>query len=532
MTSASAANRQIARAAGMVMAAFVISNLVGLLRQMLVANAFGTQAGMEAFNAANRVSETLFNLVAGGALSSAFIPVFTAFLTRKDSYGAWRLASSIANLILLVLIVLCLIAAIFAPWIVRHILAPGFASDPSKEALTVDLMRLMLPAAILFGLSGLVIAILNSNQVFFVPALMPSMYQLGMIFGVLFLSPNMGIYGLGWGVLIGSALYLGLQIPSLLRLHGKYFPKLGLDNPAVQEVLLLMLPRLLGVAVVQLNFWVNTWLASSMVEGSVTGVVLAFALMLMPQAAIAQSIAIAAMPTFSAQVALGKLGEMRNSLAASLRGVLLLSFPAAVGLILFRVPLIGMLYQRGQFDANSTQLVAWALLWFAVGLVSHSVVEIMARAFYALHDTRTPVLVGIGAMSLNVIFSFTFAALFVQWGWLPLGGLALANSLATTLEMAGLLVLMRRRLDGIQGGWIAKGLLQAMVATLIMGIGLWFWLSFSADSPAWLVTLGGVAIGLLLYAAATILLRVDEVQRVIQAVRKWWRSKLTFQNRL
>ena len=199
MSSASVANRQIARAAGMVMAAFVISNLVGLLRQMLVANAFGTQAGMEAFNAANRVSETLFNLVAGGALSSAFIPVFTGFLTRKDSPGAWRLASSIANLVLLVLIVLCLIAAIFAPWIVRNILAPGFASNPPKEALTIDLMRLMLPAAILFGLSGLVIAILNSHQVFFIPALMPAMYQLGMIFGVLFLSPSMGIYGLGWG---------------------------------------------------------------------------------------------------------------------------------------------------------------------------------------------------------------------------------------------------------------------------------------------------------------------------------------------
>ena len=519
MSSASVANRQIARAAGMVMAAFVISNLVGLLRQMLVANAFGTQAGMEAFNAANRVSETLFNLVAGGALSSAFIPVFTGFLTRKDSPGAWRLASSIANLVLLVLIVLCLIAAIFAPWIVRNILAPGFASDPPKEALTIDLMRLMLPAAILFGLSGLVIAILNSHQVFFIPALMPAMYQLGMIFGVLFLSPSMGIYGLGWGVLIGSALYLGLQIPSLLRLHGKYFPKLGLGNPAVHEVVLLMLPRLLGVAVVQLNFWVNTWLASSMVEGSVTGIVFAFALMLMPQAAIAQSIAIAAMPTFSAQVALGKLGEMRNSLAASLRGVLLLSIPATVGLILLRYPLIEMLYQRGQFDARSTQLVAWGLLWFVVGLVSHSVVEIMSRAFYALHDTRTPVLVGIGAMSLNVVFSFAFSALFIQWNWLALGGLALANSLATTLEMVGLLVLMRRKLNGIQGRWITKGLLQAAAATIIMGAGIWIWLRFSVSFSAWVVTLGGVAIGLLLFGLAAILFRVEEVQRVIQAIQ-------------
>jgi putative peptidoglycan lipid II flippase len=364
-------NRQIARAASTVMVAYVISNLAGLARQILVANAFGTQAEMEAFNAANRVSETLFLLVAGGALSSAFIPTFTALLTQSQRKEAWRLASAIANLILIILIMMACILAIFAPQLVRYVLAPGFVSSPQKEALTIHLLRLMLPSAVIFGLSGLVMGILNSHQIFLTPALTPSMYQLGMIFGVLFLSPKIGIYGLGWGVVIGAAFHLFLQLPALVRLHGEYFPSLGLHLKATRQVALLMGPRLVGVAVVQLNFWINTFLASKMPEGSVTAVVLGFALMLMPQAAIAQSIAVVAMPTFSAQFALGRIDEMRSSLVASLRGALLFAIPATAGLILLRTPLIQTLYQRGEFDERSTSLVAWARVWYAAGLVGH-----------------------------------------------------------------------------------------------------------------------------------------------------------------
>ena len=501
------------------MVAFILSNLTGLLRQILIANAFGTQADIEAFNAANRVAETLFALVAGGALASAFIPTFTSLLTKDDNKGAWHLASSIFNLILLVISITSLIAAIFAPQVVRYVLAPGFADQPAKEALTIDLVRLMLPSAAIFALSGLVMGILNSYHKFFVPALAPSMYQIGMIFGVLVLSPSMGIIGLAWGVLIGASLHLLLQVPSLIRLGARYTPTLGLKTPAVHEVARLMGPRLLGVAVVQLNFWINTRLASQHPEGSVTGIVIAFALMLMPQAAIAQSIAIAAMPTFSAQYALGKLNEMRHSLASSLRGVLLLSLPASLGLILLRKPLIVLLYQRGEFDSRSTELVAWALLWYAVGLVGHSVVEIVSRAFYALHDTKTPVFVGIAAMSLNVVFSYAFSALFFRIGWLPHGGLALANSLATALEMLGLLYLMRGRLNGIEGKNLLVGGFQAVAGTAVMSIGLWFWLRQTTNLPDWQVVIGGIVIGATLYALAMLVLRVKEARSLTKAIQ-------------
>jgi len=227
----------------------------------------------------------------------------------------------------------------------------------------------------------------------------------------------------------------------------------------------------------------------------VTGIVLGFALMLMPQAAIAQSIAIAALPTFSAQVAQNRMSEMRHSLASSLRAALLLSIPASLGLMILRKPIIQVLYQRGQFDERSTELVAWALLWFSAGLVGHALVEILSRAFYSLHDTKTPVYIGVAAMSLNILFSYLFSALFLRIGWLPHGGLALANSAATGLEAVGLVFLMRRRLAGLEGLYILEGIWKSLTATLAMGIALFVWLSAIHGAPAWIVAAGGIAFG-------------------------------------
>ncbi len=509
--SANRGLRTIARAALTVMAAFLLSSLIGLLRQVLVAGAFGAGSELDAFNSANRVSETLFNLVAGGALSSAFLPMFTTLLTREDRKGAWQLASALANLIVVLITFLGVIALFLAPQLVRYILAPGFANDPALLDLTVSLLRWMLPSALLFAISGLVMSILNAHQVFFIPALTPAIYQLGLILGVTVLRPY-GVYGLAWGVLIGAAGHLGVQIPSLLRLRGTYSPIFGLRLESVREVIRLMLPRLLGVAVVQLNFWVNTNLASRLDPGSVAALTFVFALMLRAQTAIAQSVATAALPTFSAQVARGELVEMRSTLAGTIRWLLLLSIPGAVGLMVLAVPLVGMLYQRGNFDLQDTTMVAWALLWYAVGLVGHSLVEILARAFYALHDTKTPVFVGVGAMLLNIVFSLTFTVAFSSLGWLPYGGLALANSVATALEMGVLLIFMRRRMQGLEGGTILAGLLPALLASGVLALVLWGWLVWSEGSPAYVRTLVGVAVGGGVSALLFWILRVSELR--------------------
>ena len=501
------------------MAAMLVSQLAGLLANSLIGSTFGTGMESEAYFAGNRYAEILFNLMAGGALGSAFIPTFTGLLTESKRAGAWRLASAIANLLIIILTVVSILSWIYARQIVDHVLAPGF--DPQKAVLTAHLLRIQLPSVIIFGLSGLAMGILNAHQRFLLPALAPAMYRLGIIFGTLVLSKSLGVAGVAWGVVLGAALHLIVQLPQVLHLpERRYSLSLGLKLPEVREVGRLMAPRLLGVAAVQLNFWLNTYLASWQPEGSLAGISYAFPLMIMPEAAIAQSIAIAALPTFSAQVARGRLEEMRASLAATLRGVLYLAIPASLGLMLLRVPLVNMIYQRNAFDELSTRMAAWALLWYAAGLVGHSLVEIVSRAFYALHDTKTPVMVGVGAMGLNVVFSLLFSALFVRIGWMPHGGLALANSLATFLEMAVLLVLMRRRLAGMMGAqiWVAAG--KGLLASLGMGVGVWLWLRFSSVNSSVLLTAGGVAVGGAVYLALLALLRVEELQRVMEFVSR------------
>jgi len=513
------ANRQIARAAGTVMFAFILSNVVGLVRQILISRAFGTGDSYDAFVAASRYPDLIFNLIAGGALASSFIPVFTGFLEKEDRASAWKLASAVINLVMFVLTAISILSAIFSVQVIRYILAPDF--NPAKQQLAASLLRILLIAPTIFGVSGIVMGALNAHQKFLLPALASTMLWVGYIFGLIFLVPSMGIYGLAWGAVLGAFLHIGIQLPQLLRLPDWHFNfSLGLDDAAVREVLLLMGPRLLGVAVVQINFLINTIIASGQPEGSVSSLTYAFQIMTMPEVAIAQAIAIAALPTFSAQVARGELGEMRHSLASTLRGVLLLSLPATFGLILLRYPVIELLFQRGQFNAQSTDMVAWALLWYTAGLVGHSVVEILSRAFYALHDTRTPVIVGTIAMSLNIVFSFAFSALFASLGWMPHGGLALANSFATALEMSALFILMRRRLKGLDDLSIGRGLLQAVFATLVMSLALWAWLHFAAGYSIWIIAPVGIVAGAFVYVAIMFMLRVPELGELINAIRR------------
>lgn len=509
------------------MLAFLLTQLLGLLRGVLIYRAFGTSAGLDSFNAANRVSELLFNLVAGGALGSAFIPTFTGLLARKEHAPAWKLASAVANLLLAVLSLLAALGAVFAPQIVRHglyLLAPG--ESPGQEALTVQLLRILMPTVVIFGLSGLVMGILNAHQRFWLPAVAPAMYSLGQIGGVLLLPESWGIQRLAYGALAGAFMHLAIQLPQLPGLRGRYTPTLGLGMAEVREVIALMGPRVLGAAVVQVNFVVNTIIALSLPEGSVSAVSLAFMWMMMPEVAIAQSVAVAAMPTFSAQAALGRLDDLRASLAGSLRGVILLALPASLGLILLREPLIRLLYEHGgAFTGRSTQMVAWALLWYAAGLLGHSLLEVIVRAFYALHDTRTPVAVGVAAMTLNVGASFALTAWFGRLGWMPHGGLALANSAATFIEMGVLLALLRRRLNGLGGGRVASALGQAALGSLALAAGVWAWLTWGGGLPDWLLAAGGAGLGAGLYAAALALLRVPELGALWRVTRRWMARK-------
>lgn len=496
--------RQIARAAGLVMAGFVLSRLLGLVRETVIASIFGGGGVYDAFVAASRPPETLFLVVAGGAIGSAFIPTFMDYIAQGRRDEAYRLTSTVVNLLLLLMIGIAGLSAIFARPIVDTLLVPDF--DAEAQALTARLLRIMLLTPIIFSVSGLMMGFLNAHQRFLLPALAPLLRNIGIIIGTVALAPSMGIFGLAWGTVLGAALHFLIQLPGVVATRFPYRLILDVKHPGVIEVARLMGPRVLGLAIVQINFWVSTILASGMVEGSLGALNRAWFIMLLPQGVIAQSAATAAFPTFSAHVAGGQTEALKRTLGQVLRAVLFLALPATVGLVILRLPIVRLIFERGAFTPQDSQATAWALLFFSLGLVAHSLVEIVTRAFYAMHDTLTPVVVGGGAMILNVLLSLTLIHVIGTPGSLEHGtfaGLALANTLATTLEGLALLALIRARLGGLEGHRLASSLLRAGAASAVMGLALWLltpalitWMGVTFGSLNAIIAGGGLFWGL------------------------------------
>lgn len=511
---------RIARATVVVMVLFIASRIMGLLREIVIARQFGTSAEMDAYLAAFRLPDFLFYVVAGGALGSAFIPIFTGYLLRSDMAGAWRLASAVINWVILILWSLSVGAAIFAPWLVESLYG-GFSLE--QQALTVELMRWMLIATVIFGVSGVVMGILNARQHFLLPALAPIIYNLAIILGAWLLGPAWGARGLAVGVVLGAAGHLLVQLPGLATRAGRmrYQPVLTTGEAGLQEVGRLMGPRVLGLAAVQLNFVVTTVLAASLAVGSVAALNYGWIIMLLPQGVIAQSVATALFPTLAALAAQGEQAEMRRIFATTLRNLLFLTLPATAGLLILRESIVRLL-EWGAFDARSTALTATALGFFALGLVGHAVVEIVVRAFYALKNTKTPVGVGILAMIINIALSLLLMRLFVWLGWAAHGGLALANTLAVTLEMVVLLILLRASLGGL--GPVGRSVAKMGLATVGMGLAL---LVIEPRLPAtWLGGMIGIAAGGVIYLGLAYMIGLDELEQLSQGVWRWGRSKL------
>lgn len=510
--------RRVARAAGLIMALFVVSRVTGLLREIVIARQFGTSAELDAYLAAFRVPDLLFALMAGGALGSAFIPVFSDYLARNDEEGAWRLASAVLNWVLLVLSAAGMLVALVAPLLVSGVIAPGFT--PTQQALTTELMRWMLIATVIFGVSGVVMGILNARQNFWQPALAPVVYNVAIMLGALVLGSALGVRGATIGVVVGAIGHLALQLPGLRRTGMRFSLCLAPHDPGVREVGRLMAPRAMGLAAVELNHLVNVMIASGLAAGSLAALNYGRLMMLLPEGVIAQSVAIAAFPTFSALVAHRQRAELCQVLATTLRSVVYLTLPAAVGLIWLAGPLVSVVLQRGAFDADSTFAVAWALLFYAVGLVGHAVVEVVTRAFYALHDTRTPVLVGVVAMVANIGLSLELAAIFKAVEWPAHGGLALANSVATSAEMLILIYIIRKRLHGLGGAATATALWRMAAGALIMWGGLAGISALLADAPAWLISLVGILVGGSLYGLVTLALGSPEPALLVRSLRR------------
>ncbi|MBI5652175.1 MAG: murein biosynthesis integral membrane protein MurJ [Chloroflexi bacterium] len=518
ISETTAPHRSMARAALIVMLLFVASRVLGLLRDVVISHQFGTARALDAYFAAFTIPDFIFNVLAGGALGSAFIPTFAAALAN-DAHRAWRLARAIIALTFFLMTALAIVLAIFSPPLVAIAVAPGFT--PADQELTATLMRAMLLTPIVFGVSGIIMGILNAHQHFILPALAPALYNAAIIAGALWLAPTLGIYGLVVGVVAGSILHLAIQLPWFLRFQisdfrfqNLKFEILNLKSYDVREVAHLFLPRTLGIAAVQINFVVNTILASTLPIGSIAALGYAWRVMLLPVGVIGQSLATVVFPTLSAQTARQERAAFRATFSIALRATLYLTIPASVGLFILGAPFIALLFQRGQFTARSTADTAFALQFFALGLFAHSALEIITRAFYALHDTRTPVIVGIGAMALNVALSIALIAPLAH------GGLALANSIATILETLTLLAILHRRLGDIDARQIAISTARILAASLVMTIALIAITNLLASSGAIIIAIIGGALGAIVYLVATIILRADEIAFIIARVNR------------
>ena len=493
------------------MAAFLLSRALGLAREVVIGATFGTSRELDAYLAAFRVPDLLFQIAAGGALASAFLPVFSQRLTEGRPQAAWRLASAVANIVLLATLAASGLAAASAPTLIRELIAPGF--EPVAQALAADLMRLMLVSTAIFAVSGLAMAALNAHGHFLVPALAPATYNLAIIGGAVLLAPAWGVHGLAVGVVVGAAAHLLIQLPLLVRRGLTYAPILGLGDPEVRTVGRLMAPRALGLAGVQINFMVNTILASGLAPGSLAALNYAWLLMLLPQGIVAQGVATAAFPAFSRLAARADRRGLRRALSLSLRMVWFLTVPAAAGLLILGRPLVMLLLERGEFGAASTQVVAYALQFFALGLVAHATVEILARAFYALQDTRTPVAVGIAGVALNIGLSVGLV------GALGHGGLALANTMATWVEMVALVILLRRKLGGLRGGELGASGAKVVVATAAMAASLALFRSISGPEPVAAIAGGGILFGAAIYLGIAAILNSSELRAWLRRPR-------------
>ena len=487
---------KIARSALIIAIFFGMEKVLGFLRQLLIARQFGLSAGLDVFNAANNLPDLIFGLISGGALAIAFIPVLTEYLEEKGRPAMWDLFSRVANLVFLFTAGVSIIVALLATQLVGWNLgvAPGF--NPAQQAQVVDLMRINLITTLLFSISGLVIAGLQANQHFILPALARSMYDVGTLIGVLILAPStgyqigpltlpalgLGVYGLAYGTVLGAILFLVIQIPGLVRYHFRWVPAINLRHPGVQKVLRVMIPRVGSVFFIYLVLiYIPDNIASRLVTGSVTALVFGWLFMQVPETLIGTAIGTAMLPSISKQFARHDTTIFTQSLNKALRVILAFTLPVSVLMAVGIEPLVALF----GFDQAGTELVVWTTRAFLLGLAGHAMLEIAARGFYAQQNAITPLWA-----SALMAFIFTLLAIFLA-GRVGSPGIALANSLAFTFEALLLWYLLNRRFPGALR--VGSTLLRALIGSTVAGLVVFFLMQITASNL--LLALASLALG-------------------------------------
>ncbi len=479
---ANAAHAQIVRSAGVVSVAVLLSRVSGLARETVFAGLFGSGLAYDAFVAAFRIPNLLRDLLAEGALSSAFVTTFSQTLSANGKGAAHDLSNRLATLLVPLLALICIFGVLFAPQLVG-LLFPGFAQIDGKMELTVTLTRIMMPFLLFIALAAKAMGVLNSQGRFGIPALASAVFNITLIAAGLFLGfvvgPSLGIEpikGMAIGALLGGMVQYYFQVPELRRLGLRFRPTFDFADPALRQVLRLMGPAVIGAAAVQVNVMVNSIFASEItgpsgdvINGPVAWLSYAFRFMQLPLGLFGVAIASATLPTISRHAGSGRIADFRETLSRSLGLVFLLTVPSAVGLIVLSRPIVGVIFQRGEFSASDTEQTALGLSYYCIGLAGYAAIKVLTPAFYALDNVRIPVAISVFSILLNYGLNWMFLKEF-GWGhW----ALALSTSLVATLNFLLLLSFMRARIEGIEGRRLLEGVLKISVASGVMGLGCW-----------------------------------------------------------
>jgi putative peptidoglycan lipid II flippase len=515
---------RLARAAGVAGAATMASRILGVVREQVLAAYFGAGNAMDAYNVAFRIPNLVRDLFAEGAMSAAFVPTFTRRLASEGRESAWRLGNTVITALLLITAAMVLAGMIFAEPIVRAF-AGDYADVPGKLELTVLLTRIMLPFLTLVALAAAFMGMLNSLHRFFLPSLSPAMFNVGTIICTLALVPVMPRVGLpaiaavAIGTVVGGLGQLVVQWPALRREGFRYRPTVAVRDPGLRRVLVLMGPASIGLAATQVNVFVNTVLATSEGESAVSWLNYAFRLMYLPIGLFGVSIATAAAPAVSQHAAEENRGAITRTVADSLSLMMMLNVPATVGLIVLAVPIVQVIFERRAFTHTDTLATAAALQAYAVGLVGYSVVRIASPTFYALNDSRTPVKVSVMTVLVNAALNIALAR---AMGY---RGLALGTSIAALLNGATLLLLLRRRLQGLEDRRVLVSLIKIAIASAVMGAAaggadlvLSRWLPGTGLGMQLLRLTASIAAALGVLAASAHILHIDEFRRGVRLI--------------
>lgn len=461
------------RAAGIVALAVMSSRLLGLLREVLFAGLFGAGRNMDAFFIAFKAPNLLRDLFAEGALSTAFITVFSKKIQTEGDQSAWTLASKMATMTLIFMSAITVLGIIGADWIIA-LLAPGF--DAEKAELTILLTRIMYPFILMVSLAALVMGMLNAKNVFGIPAMASSFFNIGSILGGVgfgwLLDPSFGpkaLIGLAIGTLIGGILQLGIQLPSLHRAGFRFHLDFHWRDPGVRQVLAIMVPSVIAGSAVQINVMVNSIFASFLADGAVSWLQYSFRLMQLPLGVFGVAIATVTLPVVSKIAAGGDIGHFRETIAKAMRLSVFLTLPSALGLMVLGQPIIELIYQRGKFTMVETLHTAEALQFYAIGLVGYSCIKVLAPAFYAMDRKWVPMVVSFGAIGLNISLNY----LFIFYAGMGHRGLALSTALSATANFSCLYWLMKRYLGGLETHRFFVSLAKCCVAGVLLAGAVW-----------------------------------------------------------